>query len=211
MLVESLVIRKSRFYSFADHKLIFGHTIGMTKDNNNCEFSIALTQLMPRLYRYALVLTQNAPDAEDLLQASLARALEKQHQWRVGSELDRWVFTIQSSVWKNKQRARYKRNAIADQSADSLIDSNLRNDPQRTFLLQQVLTEVMKLSEIQRIPMLLVYVEGFSYQETADMLDIPIGTVMSRLARARTRLAAHFKAETVEPKLDTPLKVQNHE
>ena len=164
----------------------------MSKNKENCSFSIALTQLMPRLSRYALVLTRSKVDAEDLLQATLARALDKRHQWCVDSELDRWVFTIQSSVWKNELRSRYIRNTNGEQSADELADSHPRNDPQRTFLLQQVLVQVMNLPEIHRIPILLVYVEGFSYQEAADMLDIPIGTIMSRLARARISLAEHF-------------------
>ena len=202
---------KSPFLFPAEHETLLSHNIRMKKNGNDCKFSMALTQLMPRLYRYALVLTHSASDADDLLQSTLVRALEKQHQWRVGSDLDRWVFTIQSSIWKNKLRARYKRNPNAEQAADALADTSLKNDHQRTFLLQQVLNQVMSLSEFQRAPMLLVYVEGFSYQETADMLGIPIGTVMSRLARARIRLAEHFQEKLPDANLKFDNKVQNHE
>ncbi len=170
----------------------------MSKANSECEFSLALTQLVPRLSRYARVLTHSQTDADDLLQATLERALIKQHQWREGTQLDRWVFTIQSSIWKNNLRAQSTRHVNEDQCVDDLIEPNRTNDPQRTFLLQQVLRQVMVLPEVQRVPVLLVYVEGFSYQESADILALPIGTLMSRLARARTQLASHFQASTVK-------------
>ncbi|PCJ89191.1 MAG: RNA polymerase subunit sigma [Thiotrichaceae bacterium] len=164
----------------------------MGTNKKNCEFSLELTQLIPRLTRYALLLTHNKSDSEDLVQATLLRALNKQKQWHTGTNLDRWVFTIQSSIWKNELRSRYYRQSTDSKPIDSFEDSSSISDPQRTFLLQQVLKEVMNLSEKQRIPILLVYVEGFSYQEAADILDIPIGTVMSRLVRARLRLADKF-------------------
>jgi len=165
----------------------------MKKTRSDCKFSLELTQLIPRLSRFALVLTRNEADAEDLVQTTLVRALDKQKQWRIGSNLDRWVFTIQSSIWKNNIRSSSLRHAINDESIESHADNSPKSDPQRNFLLQQVLKEVMQLPEIQRIPILLVYVEGFSYQETSDILVVPIGTVMSRLMRGRIRLAEKFK------------------
>ena len=79
----------------------------MKKTRSDCKFSLELTQLIPRLSRFALVLTRNEADAEDLVQTTLVRALDKQKQWRIGSNLDRWVFTIQSSIWKNNIKENY--------------------------------------------------------------------------------------------------------
>ncbi len=160
----------------------------MTTEKNN--FSQAINALIPRLRRYASVLTNIKEDAEDLLQATLERALNKQHQWQENTHLDRWVFTIMSSIWKNKLRTRNTRqgNGLTD-NIDNLTDNYSANNLEGTFLANQVFKEVMKLSEDQREAILLVYVEGLKYQEAADILAIPTGTLMSRLARARLTLA----------------------
>ena len=156
------------------------------KDN----FSIQISSLIPRLRRYAIVLTSIKEDADDLLQATLERAIKKQYQWQKGTHLDRWLFTIMSSIWKNEIRSSSTRqgNGITD-NVQALIDTASIKNMEGTFLLNQVFKEVMKLSEDQREAILLVYVEGLKYQEAADLLVIPIGTLMSRLARARITLA----------------------
>lgn len=160
-------------------------------------FSQKLTALIPRLRRYAVVLSNSKHNAEDLLQATLERALIRQQQWKKGSHLDRWTFTIMSSLWKNKLRhdCTRKGNGLSH-DIDVLTDTSPINKIERTFLYKQVFKEVMMLPEDHREAILLVYIEGMSYQEAADILSIPLGTLMSRLARARTSLAKKFTDAT---------------
>jgi RNA polymerase sigma-70 factor (ECF subfamily) len=159
-------------------------------------FSQEISKLIPRLRRYAIVLTRTKEDAEDLLQATLERAINKQHQWKDHTHLDRWAFTIMSSIWKNEIRSRITRqgNGITDDVLN-LVDHSTHKSLEGTFLLNQVFKEVMELSEGQREAILLVYVEGLKYQEAADILAIPTGTLMSRLARARITLANNLSDE----------------
>ncbi|MEE9422305.1 MAG: RNA polymerase sigma factor [Gammaproteobacteria bacterium] len=161
--------------------------------HSSSSFTFELTRLIPRLHRYAYVLTHNKSDSDDLVQAALERAIIKQHQWKDGTQLDRWTFTILASIWKNELRARtYRRgNGVVD--ADNLEDQSAQSSLERTFLLNQVFNQTMALPENQRELILLIYVEGFQYQEAANILEIPVGTVMSRLARARINLAAQLE------------------
>ena len=159
-------------------------------------FSQKISKFIPRLRRYAVVLTRTKEDAEDLLQATLERAINKQHQWKEDTHLDRWTFTIMSSIWKNKIRSRMTRQGNGNSNdIDTLIDHTPNKNLEGTFLLNQVFKEVMELSENQREAILLVYVEGLKYQEAADILAIPTGTLMSRLARARITLANNLSDE----------------
>lgn len=156
-------------------------------------FNTALLEVMPRLKRYSKVLAKTSESSDDLLQATLERALKKQDQWEQGSHLDRWLFTIMSSIWKNEIRSRVVRqgHGISD-DVDAITDSSSENKRDRTFLYEQVFNEVMVLPDNQREAILLVYIEGIKYQEAANTLDIPLGTLMSRLARARLALAGRF-------------------
>lgn len=144
---------------------------------------------MPRLWRYAIVLTGNRDDAQDLTQATALRALERADQFQAGTRLDRWCFTILSSIWKNELRARAVRLGQgfvpvedADLAAPDLSGVNI--------LAWQVLSHMNTLPEAMRETLFLVYVEGYSYAEAAQRLDIPVGTVMSRLANGRKKLKA---------------------
>lgn len=156
-------------------------------------FNSSLLELLPRLKRYATVLAITPESRDDLLQSTLERAIKKQDQWQQGSHLDRWLFTIMSSIWKNEIRSRVVRqgNGLSNE-IDSLIDTSAENKRERTFLYEQVFKEVMLLPENQREAILLVYIEGLKYQQAADVLEIPLGTLMSRLARARVALAGQF-------------------
>ncbi|MGK0271929.1 MAG: RNA polymerase sigma-70 factor (ECF subfamily) [Cocleimonas sp.] len=161
--------------------------------NAKTTFNSSLLELLPRLKRYATVLAVIPESRDDLLQSTLERAIKKQDQWQQGSHLDRWLFTIMSSIWKNEIRSRVVRqgNGLSDE-IDSLIDTSAENKRERTFLYEQVFKEVMLLPENQREAILLVYIEGLKYQQAADVLEIPLGTLMSRLARARVSLAGQF-------------------
>lgn len=152
-------------------------------------FADELPALLPRLWRFAVVLSK-APDvADDLVQASCVRALERAQQFSPGTRLDSWLFRIMASIWKNQLRAeRIRRgNGFADPEIALVVDG--QRQIEMNIFAAEVLDEVNRLPEAQRTTIMLAYVEGFSYRETALILDIPVGTVMSRLAAARCKLA----------------------
>lgn len=146
-----------------------------------------LPGLMPRLWRYGLVLSGNREDAGDLAQATALRALERSHQFKAGTRLDRWCFTILGSIWRNELRSRSVRRGqglVPAEEADLIAPDKSETN----IMATQVLSEMMKLPEAHRETMFLVYVEGYSYVEAAERLEIPVGTVMSRLSTGRRRL-----------------------
>lgn len=159
----------------------------------------ALSAIYPRLWRYCLVLAANRDSANDLAQAVCVRALEKHAQFTIGTYFDRWLFRIAQRMWINeirKQKVRQGEGLIPAEEAD-LIDP--QSTPEMNLFARQVLLEVMALPEAQRTAVSLVYIDGFSYKETAEVLDIPIGTVMSRLSAARAKLSGKFDAGEASP------------
>jgi RNA polymerase sigma-70 factor, ECF subfamily len=159
------------------------------------EFQRELPQLVPRLWRFSIRLTRHQADAEDLVQRTYVRALERQHQWQTGSSLLSWLFSIMHSIWMNELRSAQRRregNLSADESFDEIADQRPSADPEYLMLCKQVVQAVQGLPEAQRVVMMLIAVEGLTYQEAADVLDIPIGTVMSRLSRARLTIGQRF-------------------
>lgn len=144
---------------------------------------------LPRLWRYGLVLSGNRDTAEELVQATCVRALERSDQFMAGTRLDRWLISILHSIWLNELRARKVRLGQGLVDADTALVFDGLKDTETNILARQVLREVQDLPEMQRETVYLVYVEGMTYREAADVLAIPIGTVMSRLSAARERLA----------------------
>jgi len=153
------------------------------------KFKAELVRLVPRLRRFAVVLAQSPATADDLVQSTVERALSRYNQWQVGTKMDSWVFSILHSIWVNDLRAQKIRQGHGFVDVDSLRDERSSNRTERTILLDQVFTYVNDLPEAQREAIVLVYVEGYGYEEAAEILDIPSGTLMSRLARARASLA----------------------
>ena len=167
------------------------------------ELQTQLPHLLPRLWRFALRLTRNAHDAQDLVQRSCVRALERRAQWQPGTALLSWLFAIEHSIWLNDLRsAQRRRTGSLDGEALSEDEASLASpdgNPEQGLHYRQVVMAVEALPEAQRVVMLLVAVEGFSYREAADVLAVPIGTVMSRLARARATVGQRFLAEAAIP------------
>jgi RNA polymerase sigma factor (sigma-70 family) len=149
-----------------------------------------LPALLPRLWRYGLVLTRDPAAAEDLVQATCVRALERPSQFAVGTRLDRWLFSILRSIWLNQLRAQRVRTGQGLVDPEEVLVTDGAEQIETNIFAGQVLSRVLGLPEAQRETLLLVYVEGLTYQEAADVLKVPIGTVMSRLASARTKLSA---------------------
>jgi RNA polymerase sigma-70 factor, ECF subfamily len=161
----------------------------------NDELQRQLPQLLPRLWRFALRLTRSTADAEDLVQRSCLRALEKRTQWRPDSALLSWVFAIMHSVWLNELRSAQRRregNFAGGMELDEFEDPSRAGDPEYQLLCRQIVQAVGALPEAQRVVMVLVAIEGFSYREAAEIMDVPVGTVMSRLSRARVTVGARF-------------------
>jgi RNA polymerase sigma-70 factor (ECF subfamily) len=156
-----------------------------------------LPTLLPRLWRFALRLAGDPHDAEDLVQRACVRALERQHQLRPGTSTLSWLFSIVHSVWLNEVRAqqirRHSSIQWSEELADTVADPTALN-PEAYTLHRQIISAVERLPDAQRAVMLLVAVEGLSYREAAVALEVPIGTVMSRLARARRTIGELFAA-----------------
>ena len=147
-----------------------------------------LAEVSPRLWRYAMVLTGRRDVADDLAQSTCLRALEKAEQFQPGTHLDRWMFRIAQRIWLNELRAQTLRRGggLVPVEDAGLTDDTA--DAETNIFVTEVLSQMNALPEAQRSTVMLVYVEGFSYREAADVLDIPIGTVMSRLSAARKSL-----------------------
>jgi RNA polymerase sigma-70 factor (ECF subfamily) len=157
-----------------------------------------LPDTLTRLWRYALVLSGNRDTAEELVQATCVRALERAHQFMAGTRLDRWAFSILHSIWLNEVRSRKVRLGQGLVDADAVLVFDGIKYTEANISARQVLREVQTLPEAQRETVFLVYVEGMTYREAAGLLDVPIGTIMSRLAAARAKLAG-MNAAAVEP------------
>lgn len=159
------------------------------------DFPSLLPELLPRLWAFALRITGNQHDAEDLVQRSCVRALERADQWQADSSALSWMFAIVHSTWINEIRARSVRSRSSmqwdDDFVDTVADPNMAT-PEQHASHGQIVSAIGRLPEAQRVVMLLVGAEGYSYAEAAQVLQIPIGTVMSRLSRARQTIGALF-------------------
>ncbi|MDZ5605381.1 sigma-70 family RNA polymerase sigma factor [Pseudomonas sp. RP23018S] len=147
--------------------------------------------LLHRLRRFALGLTRHAASADDLVQATVERALSRRSQQRDPQQLRAWLFTILYRLFLDgKRRERLHARWLTWFGHGEAEAYASADDPQATLLAQADLHAFARLPSEQRALLLLVSVEGLSYKEAAQALEIPIGTVMSRLSRARAALRA---------------------
>jgi RNA polymerase sigma-70 factor (ECF subfamily) len=168
-------------------------------DQGQLEVRAGLPEHLGRLWRYGLLLSGRRDAAEDLVQATCVRALERSNQFSAGSRLDRWLFAILRSIWLNEIRALRIRQGEGVVDAETHLVFDGMREVETNILARQVLKEVQSLPEAQRETLFLVYVEGLTYRETAQLLEIPIGTVMSRLATARESLGRLAAGTTDQP------------
>jgi len=162
-----------------------------------------LLAAIPRLRRYARVLTGDANRADDLVQDTLARAWEKRRLWAAGSDLRAWLFTIMHNVFVN-QRALARREQMqvsidAGGEGSEAWQISVRATQYTRVELAELVQHVGRLPVDQREVLLLAAVEELRYEEIAVALSIPIGTVMSRLSRARAKLRLAFADGTTSP------------
>jgi RNA polymerase sigma-70 factor, ECF subfamily len=160
----------------------------------SAKFGDQLIAVLPRLRRFARGLTGAAAEADDLVQAACERALAREHQFQEGTRFDSWMFRIVQTVWIDQLRAREVRKEDGDVAEDRLgSDMPVRRIEAR-LALGEVRLAVERLPPEQRAVLLLVTVEGLSYKEAASVADVPVGTIMSRLARARIALHQQLAA-----------------
>lgn len=158
------------------------------------EFQRRLIELLPRLRRLARALTPQGADADDLVQTALARALERRSGWRSDSRLDAWMFTIMKNAWIDETRVRSRRQ----RQAGSAEAAEIAPDPTAPSLelrleADAVRRAIARLPDDQRLAVALVLVEGLSYAEAAAVMEVPQGTLTSRLGRGRAALMTELR------------------
>lgn len=156
----------------------------------------AIVASLPSVWRFAVSLAGSLDLADDLSQKTCVRALERKDQIYDVTGVKRWLMTICRSIWYNDLRAKALRQT---QSLDASAGLDVAADllPAETNIYaREVFTSISALPETHRSVVVLALVEGYTYRETAIILDIPIGTVMSRLSSARGKLAKDFSDET---------------
>lgn len=155
-----------------------------------------IAAMLPRLRRFALSLAGNRADADDLVQDTVERALRSLHQWQPGTRLDSWMFRIAQNLWIDAMRARRVRAVtVHDPEAAAEVAVDGARDAEARMVLADTVKALAALPEEQRAAVALVLVEGLSYREAADVLGVPMGTLTSRLARARAALAERVLGE----------------
>jgi len=150
-------------------------------------FNTLLESEIPRLRRYAHALMRNTTDADDLVQETLVRALSKSHLWQAGSDLRAWLFTIMHNCRVNGVRRAVRTGTAV--SEDELERIGVSGGQHERISLNEVQAAIDRLPEEQRATVLLVGLEGMEYEEAAAILGVPLGTVRSRLSRARAQFA----------------------
>lgn len=155
----------------------------------------SFTEHLPRLRRYARALTGDRHTADDLVQDTLERGWAKLALWRPGSRLDAWLLTIMHNVFVNQIRSR---PPAAEPLDEMVAEPSTRAVQGDQLEVRDVQAALDQLPPEQREVLLLVTLEEYSYAETASLLDVPIGTVMSRLSRAREKLRSVL-AEQASP------------
>ena len=150
-------------------------------------FEDELLTHLPRLRRVAHALARNAADADDLLQAAVERALTRRDQWQAGTRLDAWAIRILRNLWIDTVRAQARRREtfVAPEAGDAI---GRQGEQEMTVEMHNIGRAMAKLPPEQREVIALVMVEGFAYREAAEILDIPMGTLTSRLVRGREAL-----------------------
>ena len=158
------------------------------------ELEAQIVASLPRLRRFARTLTRHVADADDLVQIVIERALTKAEQLRPDSSVLSWLFGIMRNAWIDETRSRQRRGRVFASSdrVEEVADAGASRDED----LWSIQAAMEQLNDEQRMAVGLVLVEGLSYKEAAAVMDIPIGTLTSRLARARLTLEALLGGDT---------------
>jgi len=156
---------------------------------NQGSVKAGIVAALPRLRRFCWALAGNAEDGDDLMQATVERALGRVHQFEEGTQLNSWLFRIARNLRIDAARSAARRGAhVAIDDAPEQQGEDGRELVENRSELAAAQRALQALPEDQRAAFVLVVIEGMSYREAADVLEVPLGTVMSRLARARGRI-----------------------
>ena len=147
-----------------------------------------MVSLLPRLRRFGLALTGSAGDADELVQEVCERALQRSEQLRDGTRLDAWLYGIMRNRWTDEVRWRRIRRHDDMEAASEIVGDDGERAAEARITLDRVRAGLATLPTDQRTVLVLVCVDGLTYKEAADVLGVPVGTVMSRLARGRKAL-----------------------
>ena len=157
-------------------------------------FQEQLKQIRPKLYRVAFSWSHNSALADDLVQETLIKALRNKSQLRDSAKMNGWLFSILANCWRDHFRRNRMMEDIDELEEHCCVDdANPESDHEQSQIVSRVLGAVSRLPMGQRQVLTLVDLEEFSYIEVAGILSIPVGTVMSRLCRARQTLKLHLK------------------
>jgi len=158
-------------------------------------FEEEMLALLPRLRRFARSLTRDQADADDLSQLSVERALKARDQWQPGTRLDAWMYRIMRNIWIDEARARARRAQTFAPAEEGLsVGDDGHEAIERNVAMNDVDRAMAKLPDEQREVIALVLVEGLAYKEAAEILEIPMGTLTSRLVRGRQALVQMLEA-----------------
>jgi RNA polymerase sigma-70 factor, ECF subfamily len=168
----------------------------------NVDIRLQLVTMLPRLRRFAASLTRNMTEADDLVQATCEKALRSAQSFDAGTRLDSWLYRIMQNHWIDEMRKRKTQGVEqpVEESFDLVGMDGVRTTEAR-MAAREVMQALHTLPEEQRSVVTLVCVEDLSYREVSDILGIPLGTVMSRLSRARRALAEALGAAGIEDAL----------
>lgn len=157
-----------------------------------------LIAFLPSMRRFALSLTRSADEADDLVQAACERALASADSFTPGTRFDAWMFRIVRNLWIDRVRKRKTQASDPlDEAPEPVGDDGVAVAEGR-LELSDTADAIMKLPDDQREILTLVCIEGLSYAEAASVAGVPVGTVMSRLARARTKLASILSEKGID-------------
>ena len=156
-------------------------------------FEREIVELLPRLRRFARALAGHVADADDLVQLTVERALGRRRQWITGSRLDSWMMRIMKNAWIDEARSRGRKRLVAGQDdlVERVADPMVASADMRVEAMA-IRQAMGNLPDEQRVAVALVLVEGLSYAEAAEVLEIPAGTLTSRLVRGRMALMAEL-------------------
>jgi len=158
-------------------------------------FEDEMLALLPRLRRFARSLARDASDADDLCQLAVERALKSREQWQPGTRLDAWMYRIMRNIWIDEARARTRRAQTFAPEEDGMnVGDDGHEAIERNVAISEVDRAMAKLPDEQREVIALVLVEGLAYKEAAEILEIPMGTLTSRLVRGRQALVQMLEA-----------------
>lgn len=151
-----------------------------------------IVEVLPRLRRFSYALTGSVEKGDDLVQSACLRAIEKSSQWKEDTKFDSWIFRIAKNIFTDEWRTQKVKERAFDQIQQE-IETNLDYAQLDSYVsLHEVGRAMQKVSQDHKAILMLICVEGYTYKEVSEILDIPVGTVASRVIRARASLFAEI-------------------